>query len=300
MSGENNPKWNGGSSGEYKKDKTDKRWKEKRRAVYKRDNYTCQACGDRSGKLHAHHIIPWRLSYDDSMQNLVSLCHPCHNKVEATWANVGNEDYIPSDESSFSRYFDLDAWHDKPQTFPFLIVPKASKSEKNKGCEDLDAKKYVAGNYSQSPVCKTCNLTLNGTNDHSKCSGEVYYRDMPSKHTHNNHPTVKPLKLMSYLITLGSREGDTVLDPFGGSGTTALSSKLLGRKCISIEIELDYCRIAAQRCAQAILPLEVEQVQQGQGTGQPFMFPTMASPTKSNKVRSKMSTSNITKEANGE
>ena len=71
----------------------------------------------------------------------------------------------------------------------------------------------------------------------------------------NFHPTVKPLKLMSYLITLGSREGDTVLDPYGGSGTTALASKLIGRKCITSEINESYCEIAAKRCSQQVFDL---------------------------------------------
>lgn len=63
------------------------------------------------------------------------------------------------------------------------------------------------------------------------------------------HPTVKPLKLMSYLITLGSRPGDVVLDPFLGSGTTAIAAKNLGRECIGIEREEEYIRIAEARLA---------------------------------------------------
>jgi len=98
-------------------------------------------------------------------------------------------------EGSFSRYFSLDAWFEKKitelpehiqKTFPFLITPKPSKSEKNKYIE-------------------------------------------------NKHPTVKPLKLMSYLITMGSREGDVVLDPFAGSGTTLEACKLLNRVFIGID-----------------------------------------------------------------
>lgn len=61
------------------------------------------------------------------------------------------------------------------------------------------------------------------------------------------HPTVKPLTLMSYLITLGSRPGDVVLDPFLGSGTTALAAKKLGRKFVGIEREKEYVEIARAR-----------------------------------------------------
>ena len=52
---------------------------------------------------------------------------------------------------------------------------------------------------------------------------------------------------MSYLITLGSREGDTVLDPFMGSGTTPLASKQMGRKYIGIEREEQYFKICCAR-----------------------------------------------------
>lgn len=56
----------------------------------------------------------------------------------------------------------------------------------------------------------------------------------------NNHPTVKPLKLMSYLITMGSREGDLVLGPFAGSGTTLEAANFLKRRFIGCEIDEKY------------------------------------------------------------
>jgi site-specific DNA-methyltransferase (adenine-specific) len=68
----------------------------------------------------------------------------------------------------------------------------------------------------------------------------------------NTHPTVKPLALMKYLITLGLPPGGTVLDPFCGSGTTALACKELDRNYICIEKELEYYRIACNRLDQPI------------------------------------------------
>ena len=130
----------------------------------------------------------------------------------------------------------------------FFYCAKASKRERNIGCEGLEtSKKFTAGNYSQSPTCKTCDLTLNGTNDHSECSGEVYYKEMESKNTKNNHPTVKPIALMEYLVKLVSREGQVVLDPFMGSGTTGMACKRLGREFIGIEMMPDYMEIAKAR-----------------------------------------------------
>ena len=63
----------------------------------------------------------------------------------------------------------------------------------------------------------------------------------------NNHPTVKPIKLMEYLVKLVSREGSVVLDPFLGSGTTGIACAKLNRNFIGIEKEPDYVKIAEAR-----------------------------------------------------
>ena len=63
----------------------------------------------------------------------------------------------------------------------------------------------------------------------------------------NNHPTVKPIALMEYLVKLVSREGAVVLDPFAGSGSTLIACKNLGRNFIGIEREVDYVAIANAR-----------------------------------------------------
>ena len=63
----------------------------------------------------------------------------------------------------------------------------------------------------------------------------------------DKHPTVKPVKLMAYLITMGSREGDMVLDPFSGSGTTCVAASLLNRRYVGIEIMEEYFEIASRR-----------------------------------------------------
>ncbi len=140
---------------------------------------------------------------------------------------------------SFSRYFSLDSWWNEKlkslpesvqKTFPFLIVPKASKSEKNKGCENLPAKKMEF---------ETTTRTNKETADKFGCERKSFMQ--------NNHPTVKPVKLMSHLITLGSREGDLVLDPFMGSGTTAVACKQLGRNFIGFELNPEYVKMANER-----------------------------------------------------
>lgn len=115
--------------------------------------------------------------------------------------------------------------HSKFFALPFLIVPKASKSEKNKGLEQFN--KITVGDGRPIPI------------DNAFQRGKTWRV--------NSHPTVKPLKLMSYLITLFSREGNIVLDPFCGSGTTCLAAKLLQRDYIGIEQEQEYIEIVQAR-----------------------------------------------------
>ena len=155
------------------------------------------------------------------------------------------------DEGSFSRFYDLDSWwksqiHKLPEsvqkTFPFMIVAKASKAEKNKGLEHLPKKKS-----SSMPGRRNAEDMSNSKIDH-----DVTGRFVTEKQ--NIHPTVKPIELMSYLITLGSRENDVVVDPFVGSGTTCIAAKMLDRKYIGIEKEKDYAIIAKTRLNDAESP----------------------------------------------
>jgi len=69
------------------------------------------------------------------------------------------------------------------------------------------------------------------------------------------HPTQKPLSIIKDMIVTSSNPGDIVLDPFLGSGTTAVAAKQLGRRWIGIEINPDYCKIAEDRLRQTELAL---------------------------------------------
>ena len=61
-----------------------------------------------------------------------------------------------------------------------------------------------------------------------------------------HHPAPFPLELATRLVRMFSFHGDTILDPFCGSGTTMIASLRYGRNCIGIEIEPEYCRMAAR------------------------------------------------------
>ena len=107
----------------------------------------------------------------------------------------------------------------------FFYCAKASKSERNGGLEGFEEKSIDI----QQP-------------HNSKELQERY--EMKSK---NFHPTVKPLKLMQYLVRLVTPKGGVCLDPFCGSGTTLMACVKEGFNYIGIEREADYVKIAEAR-----------------------------------------------------
>ncbi len=69
------------------------------------------------------------------------------------------------------------------------------------------------------------------------------------------HPTQKPVRLMEALIELVTREGQVVLDPFAGSGSTLVAAKMSGRTFIGVEQNQDYCEIALNRLRTTSRPV---------------------------------------------
>lgn len=114
----------------------------------------------------------------------------------------------------------------------FFYVAKASKRERNAGLEGMPELKHET--------------YKNG--EHSNKLGRSQTDTLPQK---NNHPTVKPIKLMEYLCKLITPPGGVILDPFCGSGSTGVAAKRLGFEFIGIEREQEYCEIAERRIAHA-------------------------------------------------
>lgn len=67
----------------------------------------------------------------------------------------------------------------------------------------------------------------------------------------NNHPTVKPISLMEWLIELYSPEGGLILDPFCGSGTTGIAAQNLKRQFVGIDKDKHYIEISEKRINKA-------------------------------------------------
>ena len=92
----------------------------------------------------------------------------------------------------------------------------------------------------------------------------------PTEKKLGRHPTQKPLALLERLLLAASNEGDIVLDPFLGSGTTAIACALLGRKCVGVESDAAHAELAGVRLREAlqsrVLQHELEVAYAGTGT----------------------------------
>jgi site-specific DNA-methyltransferase (adenine-specific) len=114
----------------------------------------------------------------------------------------------------------------------FFYCAKASRTERNTGLDHLPTRETLI--YSE------------------KAQGPLPQQtpSKPSPQT-NFHPTVKPLALIHYLIKLITPPGGTILDPFLGSGTTAVAATQLGHPWIGCELTEDYWPIIEARIAHA-------------------------------------------------
>ena len=109
----------------------------------------------------------------------------------------------------------------------FFYCPKASKEDRDEGLEDLEPLQY--------------------SHDGRATEIENPYQRNKSI-ARNNHPTVKPTKLMRYLCRLITPHNGIVLDPFCGSGSTGKAAILEGFRFIGIEIDPYFAKIAEKRC----------------------------------------------------
>lgn len=78
-------------------------------------------------------------------------------------------------------------------------------------------------------------------------SGSGYHSNWPQKKKKNYHPTVKPIRLMRWLVRLVTPPSGLVLEPFAGSGTTILAAHLEGMTCLAVERDPAYCDLSIGR-----------------------------------------------------
>jgi len=137
------------------------------------------------------------------------------------------------DSGGASRFFTTTEW-DPQIDVPFLYVAKPSRQERNAGLDGM-------------PEAHT---DFGGNGRPGAGYNEVIHGKAPSPAA-NFHPTVKPVALMRHLVRLVTPPGGTVLDPFLGSGTTAVAATLEGFAWIGCELTDDYLPIIEARVAWA-------------------------------------------------
>lgn len=184
-------------------------------------------------------------------------CHPdCPIKIldeqsgdRKGWATQKHSNFNPYGGNSLNKSnTERDGVHigynDSGGASRFFYVAKASKSERNKGLEDFDKKQTVGGGGGIGQYLEDVN----------SASGKYGSEKAPSQ---NFHPTVKPIKLMQYLVKLVTPPNGIVLDPFCGSGTTGIACKLEGFEFIGIEQDAEYCKIAEARIKSTVIDIKL-------------------------------------------
>lgn len=137
-------------------------------------------------------------------------------KVGKVYGETSGRSYLETKEHGINI-------NDKGGASRFFYQAKASKSERNAGLEEFE--------------------DVNGIRSNAPRKNE----ETKNKLSKNNHPTVKPIKLMEYLVKLVTPKGGVCLDPFLGSGTTAIACVKNGFNYIGIEREEEYVKIAEAR-----------------------------------------------------
>jgi site-specific DNA-methyltransferase (adenine-specific) len=137
----------------------------------------------------------------------------------------------------------------------FFYCPKVSKKERNAGMD------IEVGIFHQRPRREDGTIIYKETHpdEWKEAMSKLPRKDKTSKAAAeeklqdkkgNIHPTVKPTKLLEYLIKLVTPKGGIVLEPFMGSGSTGIAAKNLGMSFIGIEREQEYFDIAKQRIGE--------------------------------------------------
>ena len=131
--------------------------------------------------------------------------------------------------------------------------------------DDVKIRRKVLAPYTEKGVPKDWNAGTDGNFRDTHPSNiwtdiSVPFWSMPEN---TDHPTQKPEKLLAKIILASTNPGDLILDPFAGSGTTAVAAKKLGRDFIAIESDEQYCLLAQKRLELA----EIDSSIQGFGDG---------------------------------
>jgi len=159
-----------------------------------------------------------------SLQNRITWEREKGRGAKANWKNAGEDIWFFTMSDQYT--FNLDAVKIQRK----VLAPYTENGKKK------DWQKNGDGNFREThPSNIWTDLT-------------VPFWSMPEN---TDHPTQKPEKLLAKIILASTNEGDLILDPFAGSGTTAVAAKKLGRGFIAIESDETYCLLAQKRLDMA-------------------------------------------------
>jgi site-specific DNA-methyltransferase (adenine-specific) len=171
---------------------------------------------------------------------------PAKTVTSAVWSCTPNcpIELLDQQQEEVSRFFHNSQWSQADDLTPFIYQAKPGKKERNAGLEDIEGKSIGAKGNGLARTCATCGASVM---DGCECPDRTFVNPVKQ----NFHPTVKPVELIRYLIKMVTPPKGTVLDPFLGSGTTAVAAILEGVGWKGCELTEDYLPIIEGRTAWA-------------------------------------------------
>ncbi len=186
----------------------------------------CEDSEEREGRFPANILFDEEAAQVLDEQSGISKSN---TKPKVTDKEAGNMYHkYEQQDNNYKQKLYVGDYSDKGGASRFFYVAKVGKKERNLGLDNFEDKKLHS---------------INQLDDRARPDGTI--RETPIHK--NNHPTLKPINLMTYLCRLITPPGGIVLDPFMGSGSTGISACLEGFRFVGMELDEDYFKIAEAR-----------------------------------------------------
>lgn len=168
----------------------------------------------------------------------------------------GKKDVFKGDKSGFSNVV-----RERPQGryTPQVALDDAAARQLDKQVGELEAGAFpgkdsnteIYGDVSEERTGERIETEAGGPSRFFYCAKAAKSEKTHGGRVENDHKTVKPLDLMEWLVRMVTTEGQVVVDPFAGSGTTCVAAERMGRRYVGIELEEEFARTARERVRHA-------------------------------------------------
>lgn len=177
------------------------------------------------GDVHTDPNCPCRIMDEQSGQS------NSQSGISSTNISQKNANWYRSNKSDVEERW---GFGDKGGASRFFYQSKVGKKERNLGLEDFEEKEKKYNQF----------------NSENRIVGDKVIKNPIVSKAKNNHPTVKPINLLTYLVRLITPKGGVVLDPFMGSGSSGISTLIEGFQFIGMEMDEQYFEIASKRISK--------------------------------------------------